>query len=603
MAIVGFDFGTTNSLVSVIEGGRAIRFLDDQGLPVPSVVCYEGSKVIVGAQAKERLGEAGLGVQGNVVRSPKMLLGRESVFVGGVERSPVDIVRDVVEYVRTQAQATRRVKNLKIDKVVVTIPVNMEGRRRAALRDAFRLAGIGIVQFIHEPLAALYGHFRSEGDYASMLRRYDRQLMLVFDWGGGTLDVTLCRLIDGLLVQVINDGTDEVGGDIFDDTLKNEIEKRVRAARKLGDDAVIQPDAMTRLMHRCERAKIDLSTRTRAQLFVSNFYRGVEDPDLEYSLSRDELESIVAHLLDGGLVRIYRLLSASGYTPASVALCLATGGMAGMPAIRTRLHELFGPQRVHVSAHSATLISEGAAWVAHDDARLSLAKNVELLLARNSYMSLIQAGTEMPREGQVRKENFGLYCADPRDGFAKFQLHTPLRPGAKVLPNDSRRSLVNLLVDVDGEAKPFFERLELDVEIDENLILHAHARSLNKKGYANSEVHNLEFALTLPDSTRGPISEDELVDLPDSATRNETGSIVMRSNISKVAHDSMVPGELLYMINPGYFDQRNNPPYIQDLERLYYVPCSLCGRASNDPLCRCATALREAASNEQRQSP
>ena len=97
MAVVGFDFGTTNSLISVVQGNRVLSFLDDQGLPVPSVVCYEGSQTIVGRDARERLGHAGLGVQGNVVRSPKTLLGRENLLVGGVERSPVDIVREVVD--------------------------------------------------------------------------------------------------------------------------------------------------------------------------------------------------------------------------------------------------------------------------------------------------------------------------------------------------------------------------------------------------------------------------------------------------------------------------------------------------------------------------
>ena len=79
----------------------------------------------------------------------------------------------------------------------MTIPVNMEGRRRALLRDAFRMAGMGVVQFVHEPLAALYGYLRSGEDMEAAMRRFDRQLVLVYDWGGGTLDLTLCRLVDG----------------------------------------------------------------------------------------------------------------------------------------------------------------------------------------------------------------------------------------------------------------------------------------------------------------------------------------------------------------------------------------------------------------------
>lgn len=596
MAVVGFDFGTTNTLISSIQGGKPIFFLDDRGMPIPSVVCYEGSKTIVGHEAKERLSEVGLGVQGNVVRSPKMLIGREHVFVGGVERSPTDIVRDVVAHVRQQALASKAVKGLSINKAIVTIPVNMEGYKRAALRDAFRAAGIAIVQFIHEPLAALYAFFRSSVDFEALVRRYDRQLMLVLDWGGGTLDLTLCRLTDGMLVQVQNDGTEEVGGDVFDDRLKNEIERRVRAKRQLGEEVLVQVDAMTRLLHRCERAKIDLSTRARASVFVSNFYRGVADPDLEYALSREEMEQMVEQLLDEGLSRVQRLLSQAGYAPASIALCLATGGMANMPIVRSRLHEIFGPQRVHISEQSAMLIAEGAAWVAHDDAKLRLAKNVELLLARNSRLSLVKAGTEMPREGEVQKQDFSLYCVDPRDGFAKFQIQAPVRPGPMVLPNEARIPLENLVVPVDAKARPFFERLEMEVQINENLILQANARSLVKLGFAETQVHNLEFALSLP---LGDVDEheDDESDREDEEEQDqgEEGVLTIRSNLSDVPQNRFVPGELLYTYNPEYFDVRMDPPRIQDEERLYYTPCSICRRASNDPLCRCASELKTTA--------
>jgi hypothetical protein len=110
------------------------------------------------------------------------------------------------------------------------------------------------------------------------------------------------------------------------------------------------------------------------------------------NLSRDDLQDIVGHLVKKGVARIERLLEREGYSTASVELCLATGGMVNMPMVKNRLDELFGPGRVHVSKRSASAIAEGAAWVAHDQARLHLAKNVELGLARNSYMPLLQAG-------------------------------------------------------------------------------------------------------------------------------------------------------------------------------------------------------------------
>ncbi|HED14812.1 MAG TPA: Hsp70 family protein [Gammaproteobacteria bacterium] len=594
---VGFDFGTTNSLVTSIKGGRAINFLDDEGLPFPSVVCYEGTSTLVGREAKERLREAGLGVNGNIVRSPKILLGRESVFIDGVEHNPVDIVSDVLTYVSQQARAGRRGRELgDIERAVVTIPVDMEGYRRAALRDAFRLAGISIVQFVHEPLAALYGFFRSQGDMDAMLRRFNRKLVLVFDWGGGTLDLTLCRLIDGMLVQIANDGTEEAGGDVFDDVIKNEVVRRVLKARGLDESVQTHPDAVMRLLHHCERAKIDLSTRDSIELYVPGFFQAIPDKDLDYSLNRAGLEKITGPLLDKGFSRIRKLLDVADVSPAQIAMCLATGGMANMPAIKARLHEWIGPQRVQVSERSGTLIAEGAAWIAHDNARLQLAKNVELLLARNSYMPLVKAGTTMPSEGEVQADQFHIYCADPRDGFAKFQLCVPTKPGSRVLPNDRRNPLENLIVEVDSKAKPFYERLELDVKIDDNLILKAQARSLNKKAMAEGEVHNLEFGLALPnDGSSGEdvddVVDDDVVDDTEGKADKEDGALVFRSNITNRKDNSLVPGELLYTYDTYYFDRRRDPPEIQVQERLYYEPCVLCGRASNDPLCQCSSLL------------
>ena len=143
MSVVGFDFGTTNSLISVVRGDRTINFLDDEQRPIPSVVCYEGNRKIVGREAKHRLAQAGLGIQGNTVRSPKMFLGRESVFIEGAERNPVDIVADVVRHVLQKATVGRRGRDLgHISGAVVTIPVDMRGYRRAALRDSFRFGRI-----------------------------------------------------------------------------------------------------------------------------------------------------------------------------------------------------------------------------------------------------------------------------------------------------------------------------------------------------------------------------------------------------------------------------------------------------------------------------
>jgi molecular chaperone DnaK len=584
MSVVGFDFGTTNSLISLIKGGRAINFLDNEQRPIPSIACYEGTEKIFGRDAKKRISEAGLGVKGNIVRSPKMYLDRESIFVEGVEKSPVDVVCDVVSYVVREARRSSRELS-DLTTAVVTIPVDMDGARRRRLRSAFLQAGIRIVQFVHEPLAALYGFFRRQ-DLAAMLRKYDKKPVLVFDWGGGTLDLTLCRPIGGILLQVLNDGTDSVGGDVFDEAIMNRLVKYVATARGIGEAFDLHLGAKARLLDKCERSKIDLSSRSDVSVYVGNFFRGIEEEEFDYTLTQAEMEQIVEPLLDTGFKRIQKILEASDFAPEQIALCLATGGMSNMPAVKRRLDELFGPERVQIPDNTSTLIAEGAAWIAADNAGLHLAKNIELLFARNSYFSVVKAGTEMPKEGEVQKDTFHLYCTDPRDGIAKFQICSPARPGMAVLPGDPRTNLNNMTVKVDALAKPFHERLELDISVDEDLILTTHARSLNKKDQDRCEIHNLEFGLKFPN-----LAERLDFDFTDQVVQNVKGAtpgeLSLRSNVANREDDSLVPGELLFKHDPSYFDVRSHPPQYQVHERLYYEPCSTCGLASNDPICKC----------------
>lgn len=590
--VIGFDFGTTNSLISIVEGARCIPILDaGNSLPHPSVLCYQGDQIIVGRKAKERLSTSGIGVIGNIVRSPKSLLGKNKEFVEGVARSPKEMVAEIVRFVKADAQLQQPGD---YDSAVVTIPVDMNGPRRKDLREAFHMAGINIVQFIHEPLAALYGHLRSKENFQEELQRLNRELVLVFDWGGGTLDLTLCQIVDGMLVQILNDGCSNVGGDVLDEIIRNEIVQRCLKSRNVESELPIQADAKQRLLDRAERAKIELSNKENAVVFVSDYFQTDKyDVDIEYSLGRQEMESIVNEKIDIGIQRIHSLFEKAGISSASIALCLATGGIVSMPIIKSRLREIFGPQRLNVSERGNTIISEGAAWIAHDKANLTLAKNVELLVARNSYFPIIKAGVKMPREGKVqRTEQLSLYCTDPRDGVAKFQIMAPIKPGRNIQKTDPRDTLNSLSIMVDNKAQPFFERLELQINIDENLILNACAMSSIKRDEDRVEIHNLEFGLDLP-LTHGFSNKYEAIDINGMSGGHNHGSVSLRSNITPpdVKSDSLVPGELLYESNPFYFDRRHIIPEIQTLEKLYYQPCSICGRSSNHSDCHCASAL------------
>lgn len=590
MSVVGFDFGTTNSVMSVVVGERCIPILDE-GFPHPSVVSYRGGGVVVGRKAKAELVNAAAGVTGNIVKSPKTMLGRSSVTVDGHTYSPQVVVRDVVAHVMAHAQKSRVVRGTgnNFDRAVVTIPVDMDGERRRELREACRMAGMSIYQFVHEPLAALYGHMRGMANYRDEFLRLNRQLVLVFDWGGGTLDLTLCRINEGVLVQIANDGCSDVGGDIIDDMLVNEIERKVLAERGIDHLVGHQVGALARLRAAAETAKIALSSKDIHPILVPDYFMPeAGDVDLEYRLSRLELEKVVATKVAQGVGRIESVLRHARVDASGVALCLATGGMVNMPLIQARLREIFGAGRVEISARGNTIISEGAAWIAHDGARLMLAKNIEVLVARSAHFPVLQADLLMPREQEVHRppQPMTLYCCDPTDGIAKFVLTSPKRTGRSVQVQDERDILGTLSVRVDHKQRPLIERLLLDVSIDENLVLTAMVSSTIARGSDKLEIHSLEFGLHVgaPDgSPKGRHLEQQ--GAPGSF-RHEPGQIQLRPNIAMSANDlSVVPGEVLYKFDPQYFNRAwGNPPAHQEHEKGMYDPCIVCRRV----YCNCA---------------
>lgn len=602
MNIVGFDFGTTNSVMSYVSGNRCLPILDD-GYPHPSVVSYRGGEVIVGRRAKEELVNAVSGVVGNIVKSPKTMLGRSSVTVGGHTYSPQTVVKDVVSHVIAHARKARETKNTGIafDRAVVTIPVDMNGERRRELREACRMAGLSVYQFVHEPLAALYGHLRNMPDFKIEFSRLNRQLVLVFDWGGGTLDLTLCRINDGMLVQVMNDGCSEVGGDIIDDMLVNEIERRVLGLRGIQHTVGHQVGAQSRLRSAAETAKIALSSKDVHPIYVPDYFMpDAGDVDLEYRLSRTELELAIATKVNQGISRIEAVLRNARVEPSEVALCLATGGMVNVPLIQARLREIFGAGRVEISSRGNTIISEGAAWIAHDETRLVLAKNIEVLVARSSFFPIIKAGSPMPRENEIQKppQPLTLYCSDPTDGVAKLFVNAPKRTGRIVQVNDERDILGALSVKVDSNQRPLIERLLLDVAIDENLILAIKATSTIAGATDQMEVHSLEFGLQV-----GGNPESGNVERLDHGTDGQdpspkSGQIELRPNVAASSTDySVVPGEVLYKFDPQYFNRagRNPPPKHQEHENGMYQPCISCQHV----YCNCSTNRERTASSSR----
>ena len=573
--IFGIDFGTTNSVAAFIQRDPAKKswapevFTDAQGRPHPSVVEYAGADTVVGRVAKDHLGQLGLGVFGSIVRSPKMYLGSETgIHVAGTSRPAREVVSAIIKFIREDAK--KKEPQQPFDRAVFTIPVAMDGRARSDLRQAALAAGVQVHQFVHEPLAALYGHLRSLPDFEEQRARLERRLVLVFDWGGGTLDLTLCRFQKGTLTQIVNVGDHEVGGDAFDLELVKHVKAKHAKAHAGADWSKLQPTAEARLISQCETAKIILSDKEKALLFAKDILASAgPERDLDVSVTRAEFEAITAHLVRRGIEAIDRVLDAAKVPRSAVDFCLATGGTAAMPAIRQRLIQYFDSARVRTVPNSATVIAEGAAWIAHDKLRVQLAKPIEFLHADNVYFPVLQAGTTMPLSGNEIKKTVSLYCSDPRDGIAKITLARSRWPGSSA--TDDRIPYGCLTVEVDACASPLLERLELSVTIDHDCVARVSAKSMLRGEAQSLDILDLEFGLGLVAELPPPgggTDASENQGKPKFGA-GKVGAVNVRSNVALSKYDrTLVPGDLAKEV----LCERQHD------EKMYYSHCVHCDR-------------------------
>ena len=604
----GLDFGTTNSLAALVIGNEAIALtneVDDK--PHPSIVWYRGSEVVVGREARKHIESFEGGVVRGFIRSPKVALRREGpLHIEGRALEPVDVVSEVLGHIRKTA-ATRKDqdgRSYQISRAVMTIPVDFAGRQRRMLRSAARKAGIGVLQFVHEPVAALYAYLRTMPDFRRDLGRLENRIVLVFDWGGGTLDLTACRVLGGMVMQVASRGNNEVGGDRFDERIRNKIRDGHAAQYGISDiSAVEQPGVIASLLTQCESAKIALSDRERFTVIIKDYLRSDGHArDLAVDLTRKDLEDLSVDLIHRGLADIDRLLDEARLDRSDIELCIATGGMVNMPAIWNGLVERFG-SRVPVLSNRDRIIAEGAAWIAHDGLRLKLAKPIEVLVAdgrpdRGAYLPLVDAGQTLPVENDiVAVDSRRFYCVDPRDGLAVFQFTKPRKVGP--LQSDDERSILGSLnLAIDSTARPFLERLECEVQIDHDYIARVSLRSKLRGETADAEFHDLDFGLALPvDGTKPETPEGGGAGRqrpgPDASRKGLAArparNVALRSNVSPDDDKSydkkwvLVPGDVVESYVPNYFGAgTKRGSEFQRSEKMYYENCAYCKRTKYD---------------------
>jgi molecular chaperone DnaK len=485
----GIDFGTTNSVVAVCDGAtrRPSALLDSNGRPHASVVWFmaDGS-VKVGRQAKNNLNSYA-DEPGNVfMPSIKRQLGKGKTFrIFGQPVSASEVASEILSYLRSHATEQH---GLSLESATVTIPIYFDGRSRRELREAADKAGIFIKTFVHEPFAAVVGY--CYGGDGGRLENLEGRNILVFDWGGGTLDITVAGIREGRLVQMSRGSLNDRAGDSFDYKLHQLTFSRFLDKENLRTSEVrLGPSGKDRYLVECERAKIALSDVETDRVEVAQAIQcDGRVHDVEEVVSRGDLESLIQIDVKDALSQVDSAIEEAYLTSREIDLVLLIGGSSLIPLIRREMETRFGARIVHVPK-ADTIIAEGAALVDSLGMQPVLARSIGVRLSDDSYCEVFPAGTVAKPE--ICQKTMNFFCVDNRDGEAKIVLIE------RVKQNEVTKSQV-LTVPVAKEMPRRYashERVVVNFRLDQDLVLHVNGKGATQARGSSVEVHDLLFAL------------------------------------------------------------------------------------------------------------
>jgi molecular chaperone DnaK len=326
--IVGIDLGTTNSELALYRDGRPEILADEQGRKIlPSVVgLTEAGDILVGEEARNQL----LLYPDRTVRSIKRRMGHaETVRMAGKEYTPQEISAIILKRLKEIAEAQL---GHAVRKAVITVPAYFSDTQRQATREAGEIAGLEVMRIINEPTAAalVYEAGQHEG-----------KRILVYDLGGGTFDVSVVRIEEGVVEVISSHGNNHLGGDDFDQKIVAHILEHLKLGQAV--DVSDQPRAMARILRAAEAAKRHLSDHPFARI-EEEYLTEVEGKPVHLSmeLARDEYEAMIAPYVQETLQAIHTALRSADLTASQVEKILLVGGATRTPMIRRRLAEVFG---------------------------------------------------------------------------------------------------------------------------------------------------------------------------------------------------------------------------------------------------------------------
>ena len=327
--IIGIDLGTTNSCVSVMEGGEAKVIANPEGArTTPSVVSFKGEERQVGDVAKRQAI-----TNPNTIMSIKRHMGtNHKVTVEGKEYTPQEISAIILQNLKATAEAYL---GEPVTEAVITVPAYFNDAERQATKDAGRIAGLDVKRIINEPTAAALAYGLDKTD--------KEQIILVYDLGGGTFDVSILDLADGTFEVLATAGDNRLGGDDFDQVIIDWLVKEFKS--ETGVDLSADKMAMQRLKDAAEKAKKDLSGVTSVQISLPFISMNATGPlHLEKTLSRAQFDAMTAPLVERTMGPVRQALKDAKMTANDLDQVLLVGGSTRIPAVQAAIKNELGKE-------------------------------------------------------------------------------------------------------------------------------------------------------------------------------------------------------------------------------------------------------------------
>lgn len=327
--IIGIDLGTTNSCVAVMEGGEPVVIPNSEGArTTPSVVAFKDGERLVGAIAKRQA----VANPDNTVMSIKREMGTANKrTIDGKSYSPQEISAMILAKLKTDAEAYL---GESVTQAVITVPAYFNDSQRQATKDAGKIAGLEVLRIINEPTAA---------SLAYGLDKEENQKILIYDLGGGTFDVSILEIGDGVFEVLATNGDTHLGGDDFDQHIMDWMVSEFKKSN--GVDLAQDKMAMQRLKEAAEKAKIDLSGTLSANINLPYISMGPAGPlHMDLTLTRAKFDDLTSDLVKRTLDPVNKAISDAGISMSDIHRVVLVGGSTRIPAVQEAVKKITGKE-------------------------------------------------------------------------------------------------------------------------------------------------------------------------------------------------------------------------------------------------------------------